>query len=64
LLIKGDCDAIVTDYTGAKSYVDEDDSEIMIINGISLGNEQYAVGFRHGSDIVKTVNEMISNLKN
>jgi len=61
-LMSGLYDAIVIDYTSAKGYITDDDSELMIIEGISLQEEQYAVGFRHGSDIIKRINDVFLDM--
>jgi len=61
-LIRGRFDAVITDFTGIKSYLERENSELMIVEGVNLGNEQYAVGFRHGSDMVNSINNMMSDL--
>ncbi|OUM59044.1 hypothetical protein PIROE2DRAFT_15531 [Piromyces sp. E2] len=58
MLKNGLYDAIVIDYTLAKGYIFNDKSDLMVIDGISLQEEQYAVGFRHGSDMAKKVNDV------
>jgi len=55
-------DAIVMDYTKAKGYIANGNSDLMIVEGISLQEEQYAVGFRLGSDILKKVNNLILDM--
>jgi len=61
-LQNGQCDVIVIDYTLAKGVTSSIDSDLMIIRGIKLQDEQYAIGFRVGSDMTKRVNEIIMDL--
>ncbi|OUM59048.1 hypothetical protein PIROE2DRAFT_15535 [Piromyces sp. E2] len=62
-LDKGEVDAIVTDYTIAKHKINNDDfDELMIVEKIILMDDQYAVGFRHGSDMSKKINVIINNM--
>ncbi|KAG4100420.1 periplasmic binding protein-like II [Neocallimastix lanati (nom. inval.)] len=62
-LEKGNIDAVVTDYTMAKDKINNGGfSDLMIIEGIELMNDQYAIGFRYGSDMSKKVNEIIKNM--
>jgi len=62
-LEKGHIDAVVTDYTLAKDKINNGGfSDLMIIDGIELMNDQYAIGFRFGSDMSKKVNEIIKNM--
>lgn len=59
----GNFDAIVIDYTMAKSSVGKGDySDLMIVESIALHNEEYAIGFRVGSDMTEKVNKVISEL--
>jgi len=61
-LKKGQCDAIVIDYTIAKNVVNAKNSDLYIVEEVNLGEEQYAVGFRFGSDMTKKVNPLINNM--
>jgi len=61
-LMNGLYDAIVIDYTLAKGYIPNDNSELMVIESIRLQEEQYAVGFRHGSDMTKRVNDVFLDM--
>jgi len=62
-LEKGHTDAVVMDYTIAKYKINNGGfSDLMIINGIELMNDQYAIGFRYGSDMSKKVNPVIKNM--
>ncbi|KAG4100417.1 periplasmic binding protein-like II [Neocallimastix lanati (nom. inval.)] len=62
ILKKGLCDAIVIDYTFAKFYITNDESELMVIENINLQEEQYGVGFRHGSDMTQKINNLFLNM--
>ncbi|MBP3360761.1 MAG: transporter substrate-binding domain-containing protein [Clostridia bacterium] len=61
----GTADAAVLDYTLAFSMVGEgtDYSDLMIIEGLDLGVEEYGIGFRKGSDLVDEVDKIIDELK-
>lgn len=62
-LVAGNYDAVVLDYTLAKANVGKGDfSDLMIVESISLTNEEYAIGFRKGSDLVPDVNKAIDEL--
>jgi len=61
-LKNGLCDAIIIDYTFAKFYVPNDKSDLKIIEDINLQEEQYAVGFRHGSDMVHKLDNLFLNM--
>jgi len=61
-LMDGLYDAIIIDYTLAKGYIPNDNSELMIIDGIRFQEEQYAVGFRHGSDMPKKINDIFLDM--
>ncbi|MDR2163372.1 MAG: transporter substrate-binding domain-containing protein [Clostridiales Family XIII bacterium] len=60
----GTADIAVLDYTAAKSMVGEGTnySDLMMAPGIELNAEEYAVGFRLGSDIVPEANKAIAEL--
>jgi len=58
-LKKGDVDAIVIDYVLAKGIIDNGNDDLMIIKGISLREEQLAIGFRVGSDLLLKINNII-----
>ncbi|MBR3841843.1 MAG: transporter substrate-binding domain-containing protein [Christensenellaceae bacterium] len=57
-------DAAVLDYTLAMSMVGEgtDYADLMVIDGLELINEEYAIGFRLGSSITAKVNDIIAEL--
>jgi len=61
-LQNGQFDAIVIDFTLAKGVADSNGSNLMIVRGIKLQDEQYAVGFRVGSDMTQKVNDMIMDM--
>ncbi|OUM69517.1 hypothetical protein PIROE2DRAFT_2614 [Piromyces sp. E2] len=61
-LKKGIFDAVVLDYTVARSITADADSEFMFVKRIILKKEQFAVGFRVGSDMVKKVNEIFMDM--
>lgn len=58
----GTADAAVIDYTMATAMTGEgtDYSELMIVASIDLMDEEYAIGFRLGSDMTAKVNEVIA----
>ena len=60
----GTADAAVLDYTLAMSMVGEgtDYSDLMIVDGLELAIEEYAIGFRVGSTAVAQVNAAIAEL--
>lgn len=59
----GNYDAIVIDYTMASASVGSGDyADMMILDGINLANEEYAIGFRLGSDMTAKVNEIIQGM--
>ena len=60
----GTADVAVIDYTMAKSMTGEGTSynDLMMVPKLELSAEEYAVGFRLGSDIVPAVNEQIKAL--
>ena len=59
----GNVDAIVIDYTMAKASCGKGDyADFMIVEGVELTNEEYAIGFRVGSDMTKKVNKIIDEL--
>lgn len=57
----GTADAAVIDYTMATAMTGEgtDYSELMIVEGIDLMDEEYAIGFRLDSDMTAKANEII-----
>ena len=59
----GTADAAVIDYTMATAMTGEgtDYSELMIVTGIDLMDEEYAIGFRLGSDMTEKANEIIAS---
>lgn len=62
-LAAGNADAAVIDITLATSSVGEGTYEnLMIVEGIDLTDEQYAIGFRVGSDLTEEVNKITSEL--
>lgn len=62
-LKSGNYDAIVIDYTLATASVGSGDyADLMIVEGIQLANEEYAIGFRLGSDMTAKVNAIIQEL--
>ena len=60
----GTADAAVLDFTAAKTLVGAGTSysDLMIMPGVELNTEEYAIGFRLGSDIVPEVNKIIKKL--
>ncbi len=59
----GNYDAVVLDYTLAKTSCGNGDyADLMIVEGIELADELYAIGFRTGSDITAEVNKIIDEL--
>ncbi len=59
----GNYDAIVIDYTMASSTVGKGDfAGLTIVDGIELANEEYAIGFRVGSDMTERVNAVITEM--
>ena len=59
----GNYDAIVIDYTMACASVGSGDyADMMIVDGITLANEEYAIGFRTDSDMTEKVNAVIEEL--
>ncbi len=59
----GNFDAAVVDYTLAKASVGNGDyADLMIVDEIKLEDEQYAIGFRIGSDMTAKVNAVIEEL--
>lgn len=62
-LKSGNYDAIVIDYTLATASAGTGDyTELMIVDSIQLANEEYAIGFRLGSDMTEKVNAVIREL--
>ena len=55
----GTADAAVVDSVMAEAMVGEgtDYSDLMIVDGITLAEEEYAIGFRDGSTAVEPINE-------
>ena len=62
-LKKGMLDAIVIDYTIAKDNINNNGfTDLMIIESIELIDDQYAIGFRYGSDMSQKVNGIIKTM--
>lgn len=62
-LKSGNYDAIIIDYTLATASVGSGDyADLMIVEGVQLANEEYAIGFRLGSDMTAKVNAIIQEL--
>lgn len=62
-VLAGNFDAVVLDYTLAKANCGKGDFEnLMIVESIQLANEEYAIGFRQGSDLVAEVNRISAEL--
>jgi len=63
-LVSGNADAIIIDYTlaiascGTGAYAD-----LVILEGVELADEEYAIGFRVGSDMVEKVDKIIDQLE-
>jgi len=58
-------DAFVIDYTTARSIVGKGDyADLIIIDNVNLGDEEFAIGFRSGSDLTIKINEVIRDLIN
>jgi len=58
-------DGFVIDYTTARSVVGKGDyADLMIVSNVNLGDEEFAIGFRSGSDLTKKINEVIRDLDN
>ena len=60
----GTSDAAVLDYTAAKTLVGAGTSysDLMILESVELAPEEYAIGFRLGSNAVPEVNKLIDGL--
>ena len=60
----GTADACVLDYVLAKSMVGPgtDYADLQIIDGLELSVEEYAIGFRLGSNMVEKANGVIDEL--
>ena len=62
-VLAGNFDAVVLDYTLALANCGKGDFQnLCIAEGITLENEQYAIGFRQGSDLVAEVNKATEEL--
>ena len=62
-LVAGNYDAVVLDYTLAMANCGKGDyKDLMIVDSINLTNEEYAIGFRKGSDLTAEVNSIIEAL--
>lgn len=62
-LAAGNADAAVIDITLAQASVGEGTySDLVILEGIDLADEQYAIGFRVGSDLTAKVDEITNAL--
>ena len=59
----GNVDAIVVDITVAQASVGSGDyADMVIVDGIELTNEMYAIGYRVGSDLIAESNKIIDEL--
>lgn len=60
----GASDAAVLDWTLAKSMIGDgtDFSDLMMIDNLSLAEEEYGIGFRKDSDLCTKVNEIMKEL--
>ena len=62
-LLADNVDAIVVDYTMAKATCGNGDyADFVMVEGIELAKEEYAIGFRVGSDMTEKVNAIIDEL--
>ncbi len=62
-VLSGTADFAVVDVILANSVVGKGDySSLRIVDAINLGSEEYAVGFRKGSDVTQLVNKAINEL--
>jgi len=62
-LQKGNIDAAVIDYTVAKNEIKNGGfTDLFIVEKIKLIEDQYAVGFRYGSDMTKKINVIIRDM--
>lgn len=62
-LLTGNVDAAVIDYTMAKATVGNGDyADYVVLEAIELMDEEYAIGFRVGSDITAEVDKIIDEL--
>ena len=62
-LLADNADAIVVDYTMAKATCGNGDyADFVMIEDIELAKEEYAIGFRVGSDMTEEVNAIIDEL--
>jgi len=60
---KGTLDAVIIDYTIAKDNINNSGfDDLLIVDGIKLMDDQYAIGFRYGSDITQKINGIIKNM--
>lgn len=65
-LKSGTIDVGVIDYVMAEASVGEGTSydDLMIVEGIEFGKEEYGIGFRKGSDVTEMVNAALQELTN
>jgi polar amino acid transport system substrate-binding protein len=64
-LLSGTSDAAVIDYVMAKSYIGKGDyASLVIVEDINLAYEEYAIGFRKGSNLDEKVSEVMVKLYN
>ena len=65
-LKSGTIDVGVIDYVMAEASVGEGTSydDLMIVEGIEFGKEEYGIGFRKGSDLTEMVNAALQELAN
>lgn len=62
-LLAGNYDAVVLDYTLAKANCGQGDfADLMIVDSIKLTDEEYAIGFRTGSNLTAEINKITAEL--
>lgn len=62
-LLAGNYDAVVLDYTLAKANCGNGDfANLTIVDSIKLADEEYAIGFRKGSDLTAEINKIMAEL--
>jgi len=60
---KENLDAVIIDYTIAKDNINNYGfDDLLIVDSIKLTEDQYAIGFRYGSDITQKINGIIKNM--
>lgn len=64
-VLAGTSNAAVIDYVMAKSYVGKGDyADLVIVDSINLAYEEYAIGFRKGSNLDDEINKIMLKLYN